>query len=122
MLLLLLFLGLLGVRPSHAQQVRFLNITAPYQNFTSTCISVLNQAVSCDPKVLDAGKDGKFESDTTLASVCTTTCASSLSTWVRRVLGACATSRYLDGKASVMAGALGQAVLERYNVLCLKNP
>jgi hypothetical protein len=116
MLLLLLFLGLLGVRPAEAQQVRFLNITAPYQNFTSTCISVLNQAVSCDPKVLDAGKDE------TLASVCTTTCTSSLTTWVRRVLGACSTSRYLDGKASVLASALGQAVLERYSVLCLKNP
>lgn len=122
LLMLLLLLGLHGVRRAQAQQVSFLNITAPYENFTPACISALNQVVNCDPKILEAGKDGRFESDSTLASVCTTTCTSSLTAWVQQVLGACGTSRYQDGQASVLASVLGQAVLERYSVLCLKNP
>ncbi|KAK4118090.1 carbohydrate-binding module family 50 protein [Parathielavia appendiculata] len=118
MLLWLLFLGLLSLRPSQAQQVSFLNITAPYHNLTTTCINVLNSFVSCDPKILDAGRNGKFESDATLATVCTTTCTSSLTSWVRRVLGACASSSYVEGQATVMAGFLGQTILERQGQFC----
>ncbi len=120
-LLLLLFLGLHGVRPSQAVQVTFLNITAPYQGFTSTCISALNEVVSCDPKTADAGRDGRFESDATLTSVCTTGCNLALATWVQHVTTACGSSRYQDGQASVLAVALSQSVLEQYLVLCLKR-
>ncbi len=120
-LLLLLLLGLHRVRPSQAAQVAFFNITEPYQGFTSACITALNKVVSCDPKTVDAGKDGRFESDATLASVCTTACSLALATWVSSVTVACGTSRYQDGQASVLAVALSQSVLERYLVLCLKN-
>lgn len=119
----LLLLGVLLGAQVHvqAQQVSILNITAPYYDFSPTCIQVLNQAVSCDPKILDAGRGGKLESDQVLKTVCTTDCANSLTTWVRRVVGACGQSRYIDGKASVLAAFLGQTRLEEYSVLCLKN-
>ncbi len=120
-LLLFLLLGLHRVRPSQAAQVTFLNITASYQGFSSACISALNEAVSCDPKTVDAGRDGKFESDATLATVCTPACTLSLATWAQHVTVNCGTSRYQDGQASVLAAALGQSVLERYLLLCLKN-
>ncbi|KAH8895447.1 hypothetical protein GQ53DRAFT_839064 [Thozetella sp. PMI_491] len=121
-MLWLLLLGLAAVRPSQAQQTSLLNITAPYQNLSTTCISVLNQAVVCDSRVRDAGTDGRFESDETLAAVCTTTCASSLALWVRRVAGACGTSRYTSGQASLLVAFMAESVLENYSVLCLKNP
>ncbi len=117
----LLFLGLHGVRPSRAAQVTFLNITAPYQGFPSACISALNAVVSCDPKTVEAGRDGRFESDATLASVCTTACTDSLVSWRQSVTVACGSSRYQDGQAFVLAAALTQSVFERYSVLCLKR-
>ncbi|KAL8366130.1 hypothetical protein RB595_004753 [Gaeumannomyces hyphopodioides] len=107
---------------ARAQQVNLVNITAPYFDFSNTCIQVLNQAVSCDPALREAGIQGRFESDETLAKVCTSGCASSLATWVRRVVGACGQARYTDGRASVLAAFLGQTRLEDYSTLCLKDP
>jgi hypothetical protein len=123
MLWLLLFVGLLGARPSQGQ-VYFANLTAPFENFTPSCISVLNQAVDCDPKLLDAGRNGRFESDETLASVCTTACTNALTTWARRVAGACVAGRYPihNGRGTVLASFLGQSTLERYYTLCVKSP
>ncbi|KAK3367561.1 hypothetical protein B0H63DRAFT_515399 [Podospora didyma] len=122
MLWLFLCLGLFGLSPSLAQQVNFLNITAPYQNFSNGCISVLNQAVACDPIILNAGLDGKFESDQTLATVCTEACNSSLTYWVRRVAGACGDTRYTSGQASLLASFMAQEVLENWSTLSFTLP
>jgi len=121
MLFTLPLLALLLAGPSHAQQVNFMNITAPYQNFTTTCIGVLNQAVACDAKIKLTGRAGTFENDATLASVCTTACTNALTTWNRRVVQACSTSRYSDGRMSVLAAFLAQGVVEAYSALCLKD-
>lgn len=122
MLIFLLFSFLLGVKPSQAQQYSFLNITAPYHNFSSTCISVLNSVVPCSPKIADYGGSNAFPPNSVLTEVCTSTCASGLANWVRRAAGACGTSRFTDGTASYLAAYLAETVLESYSVLCLKNP
>lgn len=112
-----------GVRPSRAQQVSMLNITAADQpGFPAACITVLNQVVTCDPKILEAGRGGGYANDQTLAAVCTTACATSLSTWTRRVVGACGTSRYTSGQASILAAYMAESLVENYSVLCVKNP
>lgn len=115
-------LALLFAGHAHSQTVSFINITAPYQNFTTTCIGILNQAVACDPKVAVAGRGGAFESDATLASVCTPTCTNALSVWSRRVTQVCGTSRYsTDGKTSVLATFLAQGIVEAYAALCVQD-
>ncbi|KLU89886.1 hypothetical protein MAPG_08855 [Magnaporthiopsis poae ATCC 64411] len=119
---LLVLLAALVVLGTQAQQVSLVNITAPFFNFPDTCIQVLNQAVSCDAQILRVGGRGGFESDATLAKVCTSACSDSLSTWVRRVGRACGQARYTVGKASVLATFLAQKVLEAYSSLCIKDP
>ncbi|KAM7184015.1 hypothetical protein V8F33_013246 [Rhypophila sp. PSN 637] len=122
MLWVFFFLGLLEVRQAQAQQVSFLNITAPYQNFTSSCISVLNQVLVCSPKLVDITSIDPFPADSLLTEVCTTTCANSLSLWVRRVAGSCGTARFTSGSASYLAAYMAETVLENYSKLCVKNP
>lgn len=115
-------LALLLAGHAQAQTVSFMNITAPYQNFTTTCIGILNQAVACDPKIALAGREGAFESDATLQSVCTSSCTNALLVWSRRVTQVCGTSRYsTDGKISVLATILAQGVIEKYAALCVQD-
>ena len=115
-------LALLFAGHAHAQSVNFMNITAPYQNFTTTCISILNQAVACDAKITLAGREGAFESDATLRSVCTASCTNALTLWSRRVAQVCSTSRYsTDGKTSVLATFLAQGIVESYAALCVQD-
>ncbi|KAK4108056.1 carbohydrate-binding module family 50 protein [Canariomyces notabilis] len=122
MLSALPLLALLFAGHAYAQTVNFMNITAPYQNFTTTCIGILNQAVACDSKIKLAGRAGAFESDATLASVCTASCTNALTIWARRVSQVCSTSRYsTDGKTSVLATFLAQGIVETYSALCLQD-
>jgi hypothetical protein len=105
---------------SATAQYQFYNFTTAATNLSSTCVAVLNQAVTCDPALGWAGM-GRFEDDATLSAVCTSTCATSLATWLRRALGA-GTTRYVDRTGNALLPAyFVESVLENYNVLCLKN-
>jgi hypothetical protein len=88
---------------------------------SSTCVSVLDQSVACDPGLLYAG-NGRFETDATLAAVCTTSCQSALTTYIRRINQACGTTRYDGGDGFMYLAAFGaESVYERYQAVCLKN-
>jgi hypothetical protein len=64
----------------------------------------------------------QYESDATLAAVCTSTCTTALSNYQRRVSGACGTSRYDGGDGWMyLAGYNAQIVVERFAGACLKN-
>lgn len=103
-------------------QVHLVNITNPVNGLPSACIQVLNQAVTCDESIQWAGMDFRYESDETLTKLCTATCSNSLSTYLRRIAGACGTSRFegTDG-LSYLPGYFAEVVLERHQTLCLKN-
>ncbi|KAF7535385.1 hypothetical protein G7054_g5456 [Neopestalotiopsis clavispora] len=84
---------------------------------SSTCVSVLDQSVACDPGLLYAG-NGRFETDATLAAVCTTSCQSALTTYIRRINQACGTTRYDGGDGFMYLAAFGaESVYERYQAL-----
>lgn len=102
-------------------QVQLLNITsALYPELSATCIAVLNQAVACDSSITWAGQ-GRFESDDTLSLLCTTACATALSTWQRRVIGAC-TTRFNNGAGSLVLPQLWpQVAIDQHNLLCLQQ-
>jgi hypothetical protein len=116
-----LFIFLCGLFPPPAvAQYQFYNLTTAGTDLSSTCVSVLNQAVSCDTAVSWAGK-GRYEDDATLATLCTTTCTNALSTWLRRVAGAC-TVRYNNGKGNAVLPAYWvESIVENYNIVCQKN-
>ena len=102
-------------------QVQLANLTT-LDGFSSTCIQVLNQQVNCNSSLLWAGKNGRFETDDTLNYLCTADCSSALSTYMRRISGACGTSRYNGGDGyDYLAGYNGELVYERYQTLCLSN-
>ncbi|KEY68834.1 hypothetical protein S7711_09940 [Stachybotrys chartarum IBT 7711] len=101
--------------------VTIYNITEPVDGLSSTCIGVLNQAVNCHESLRSAGKDGRFESDQTLSSLCTSTCSTALSTFVRRIGQTCSNARIVDGEYSYHIAYGAQLFIERYNRVCLKN-
>lgn len=103
-------------------QVNFVNITAAtFPELSSTCVSVLNQAVACSPLFMRA-EEGRFEDDATLNAICTTTCTSAIATWQRRVIGACGTARFNDGKGNlVLPQIFPEIILETYSLLCLQH-
>jgi hypothetical protein len=111
--------GLLGSQV--AAQIQVYNLTTQSTNLSSLCVGVLNQVQTCDSAITWAGYEGRYEADDILASVCTSACASSLSTWLRRAAGAC-TTRYLDGAGNAILPAyFVETIVENYNLLCLKN-
>ena len=117
-LLLLLTLGVCGCL---AQQLTLFNITQPVNGLSSTCTSVLNQALACDPWLLHIST-GDWVSDDVLTSVCTTTCTTAWTTYIRRVTGACGTSRYDGGNGFLYLPVTNiEPVYEKYQLLCLKN-
>jgi len=103
-------------------QIYLYNVSSTAPGLSSTCIQVINQAVNCNSSLIWAGQNGRFEDDTTLAGLCTSTCTSALSTWQRRVSGACGTQRapIKDGYL-VLAEYLTEIWIERYNQVCLVN-
>ncbi|ORY04390.1 hypothetical protein BCR34DRAFT_57224 [Clohesyomyces aquaticus] len=105
---------------SAVAQYQFYNLTTTDTNLSSTCVTVLNQAVTCNASIEWAGR-GRFEDDETLQGLCTSSCTTSLLAWLRRASGAC-TVRYNDGKGSATLPALWvETVVENYNLTCLQN-
>lgn len=116
----LLLLFTFGVGRSLAL-LHLFNITEPIDGLSSTCIAVLNQALACDPFLLGLTPD-EWESDDVLDSICTSTCATAWSTYLRRVSGACGTSRYDGGNGFLYLPAINiEPVYEQYQLLCLKD-
>lgn len=116
----LLLLFTFGVSRSLAQLYLF-NITEPIDGLSSTCIAVLNQALACDPS-LPGLTPNEWESDDVLDSICTSTCTTAWSTYLRRVSGACGTSRYDGGNGFLYLPAINiEPVYEQYQLLCLKD-
>jgi hypothetical protein len=104
-----------------AAQIQIYNLTTLSTNFSATCVGVLNQAQTCDEALLWAGYGGRYESDDILATLCTSACAASLATWLRRAGGAC-TQRYVDEVGNAILPAyFVERIAENYNLLCLKN-
>ncbi|KAJ9143042.1 LysM domain-containing protein [Pleurostoma richardsiae] len=118
---LLFLLFPFGISLAVAQQLYLFNITEPIEGLSSTCISVLNQALACDPYLLSVTTD-EWESDDVLGSICTSACLSAWSTYLRRVNGACGTSRFDGGNGYLYLPAFNiEPVYEQYQLLCLKN-
>ncbi|KAI0400686.1 hypothetical protein F4802DRAFT_619562 [Xylaria palmicola] len=113
---------LLGLGHLVLAQVQLHNITGTVPGLSSTCVQVLNQAVNCDASLLKIGLS-RFEKDATLSKLCTATCTSALTNFLRRVNGACGTSRYDgDNGFSYLASYYGETVWETYQTVCLKDP
>src|SRR5262245_51447356 len=91
-----LLLGLLGLGQLACAQVYIHNITKTVSGLSAACTQVMNQPVSCDTSLLDMSL-ARFESDSILAKLCTTACSTALTNFLRRVNGACGTSRYDGG-------------------------
>jgi hypothetical protein len=121
MSLLRLLFTIIVAELSLAQQLFLFNITAPIEGLPSTCITVLNQALACDPYLLSASPS-KWESESVLKSICTPICDSSWATYLRRVNGACGTSRFAgpDGRLHLPVAEI-EPVYETYQLVCLKN-
>lgn len=97
------------------------NITNTPDGLSSSCIQVLNQGVNCDAVLLDI--DAAFyETDAVLISLCTTACTTALTTYQRRVAGACGNSRYTDHEGwSYLATYDFQERYEAYQAVCLQD-
>ncbi|KAH8624626.1 hypothetical protein IG631_20091 [Alternaria alternata] len=101
-------------------QIQLYNFTTASTNLSSTCVAVLNQVQNCDPSLEWAGR-GRYEADDILQTLCTAACTASLSTWLKRALGAC-TTRYVDTQGNAMLpGIWVESILENYSLLCQKN-
>ncbi|KAH6675411.1 hypothetical protein F5X68DRAFT_246636 [Plectosphaerella plurivora] len=105
--------------------IKPVNITQEdYLSVPATCLAVLTQNINCPPVLIHArdvgGALSRFYSDKSLTDLCTTACANSLSTWHRRVVGACANVRVptSQGKLTLVA-AWSQAFVETYATTCL---
>jgi hypothetical protein len=121
LILLLLFLWSFQHQEVFAQ-VALKKFPPIVPGLSDTCISVINQEIACNDSILWAGADGRFESDDTLSGLCTTACANALSTWQRRVLGACGSSRYETANGwAVLATLWPELALEDHNRVCLKS-
>lgn len=98
------------------------NVTGPISGLPAICISVLNQAVACDEALTNVNAY-RFESDASLAKVCVDTCATSLSTYTRRVTQACGSTFWAKDPDGYSYSLLYKAQLytEKYNLVCLKG-
>lgn len=114
---------------SHAQ-IQLFNISAT-DGISSTCSTVVNQQVTCDRALALAGNAIQygpvfgtplFFNSSQLTALCTTTCQSSLTTWERRIAGACGAALTVqpDGGSAAPA-ALAENFVEIFNSVCLKN-
>jgi len=103
-------------------QIQLVQMPTAAIGLTPTCISVLNQPVNCHPSFKWAGKSGKFETDITVANVCTVSCSTGLTTWLRRIESACAGTKLSrsDGY-QVLPAYYAQVFIERWNLLCYKE-
>ncbi|KAL6697209.1 hypothetical protein J3F84DRAFT_368307 [Trichoderma pleuroticola] len=111
-------------------QVQLLNITdAP--GLSATCIAVLNQAVNCTTTIASIGNvlDGSpvfgtplFLTSSQLSGLCNTACSVSLTTWERRIAGACGATLYdaTDGGQFALA-LFAEQYVEAYSSVCLMN-
>lgn len=117
---LLFSIAIIVVDVSLAQQLFLFNITT-IEGLPSTCITVLNQALACDP-YLTSASPSKWESESVLKSICTPTCDSPWATYLRRVNGACGSSRFAgpDGRLHLHVAEI-EPVYETYQLVCLKN-
>ena len=92
------------------------------ETLSDQCISVLTAPINCDASLEWADDINLFYRSSTLDALCTATCTSALRAWFTRTKAACGTSRYqgYDGYSYLALYGV-QAVLERYDSLCLKN-
>ncbi|OTA63983.1 hypothetical protein K449DRAFT_380920 [Hypoxylon sp. EC38] len=100
-----------------AAQINLSNVNTT--GLSATCVSVLQQSVACDPLLLQVGF-GRYEDDVTLSTVCTSSCATALTTYIRRINQACGTTRYDGGDGYFYLAAFGaELTYERYQITCL---
>ncbi|KAI6084419.1 hypothetical protein F4821DRAFT_280044 [Hypoxylon rubiginosum] len=93
-----------------AAQVHLSNVNTT--GLSATCIAVLQQSIACDPLLLQVGF-GRFETDATLSTVCTSSCATALTTYIRRINGAATTSTPANCEGSeydIQAGDTCQSI------------
>ncbi len=111
-----------------AAQIQLVQVEQGNSSVPAACISVLNQNVTCDASLNSvAGGHGYgaldyFPDSTKLAALCNTACSTSLSTWQRRIAGACGTGYWdaADG-SQYLPAALAERYIEVWNSACLKN-
>ena len=113
---------------STAAQIPLLNITqTQYPSISSSCISVLNQNVSCTRAIYNVQQENalglsRYYTNATLTPLCNSTCTSGLATWHRRVVGACANVRVPTSSGSQMLVIQwAQEYLEAHTSTCLNN-
>ncbi|TDZ32582.1 LysM domain-containing protein [Colletotrichum spinosum] len=112
---------LAGHIPGALGLVYLANITNTPDGLASSCVTVLKQGVDCDPALLDIDP-AFYETDAVLSSLCTTACTTALTTYQRRVVGACGTSRYTDHEGwSYLASYDFQERYEAYQAVCLQD-
>ncbi|KAI0449631.1 hypothetical protein F5B21DRAFT_509009 [Xylaria acuta] len=113
-----------------SQSVQLVSFKATNSSISATCEAVMNQNVSCDASLLSLGQLGlphglpELLPPSQLTSLCTTTCSASLSTWERRIQGACGTQYWPDsdgGGGSFLLSARAEKFVEIYQAICLKN-
>ncbi|KAK0710664.1 hypothetical protein B0H67DRAFT_493501 [Lasiosphaeris hirsuta] len=108
--------------------IKMMNYTAAQlPGISTTCLGILNQDVNCDPVLLEVAKMGIdkefYYTDELLNAVCTSTCTTALSTWIRRVGQSCGTQWIqLPNGASMSPLLYSQTYSEAYDHTCLKNP
>jgi hypothetical protein len=99
-------------------------VSPPFlSSLSQTCQSVIKQSLDCSDALSWAGQNERFESDTTLSSVCKGTCSAAIVTWERRVSGACKNDKYDLRDGGMMASPLFlvEQVKEKYQKLCVKD-
>ncbi|RYP41942.1 hypothetical protein DL768_010417 [Monosporascus sp. mg162] len=107
-------------------QIQLLNITAG-STIPTTCRQVLTQTVACNKQLLHAKEVGvpvinHFYSAEALTNLCTNGCTAALSTWLRRVTGACANVRIPTNHGTLMlVSALAEQYVEAYSSYCLRD-
>jgi len=110
-----------------AATVNLYNITsAEAPSLSSTCLAVLTQSVTCDPSLIDVSLRGLnsfwYYSDSFLSGLCTNACASGLSTWMRRVNGACANQRMITDDGNLeLPSYIVEYWTEVYSQTCVTN-
>lgn len=118
---LLLLLTCFG---SAAGQIYLANYTGANtpSTFTTVCAQVLNQVVDCSTTLGGVGFSNNFYSNTTITSICTSTCTLALQNYLRKAKAACA-GLYADGGNGYLylAAYHAELVWERYETLCLAN-
>lgn len=118
-MLLALLGAIIGI--SSAQTLHLWNITEGIDGLSSSCIETLNQAIACDPVLLEI-RNADFNTDEVLDTVCTSACSTGFSTYVRRVDRACGTSRYDGGDGWLyLPLASVEPVYEKLETICLKD-